>query len=125
MNRLQNAINWVVVTSEISHFFCCGIPIVFSLLSLLSGMGIIASMPLGFNNLHEAMHQYEIPMIAMSGVIIALGWMLHMVATRIDCRNTGCGHQPCAPKKKQSSKILMVATGLFALNLTAYFLLHG
>lgn len=124
MNRLHSAINWMSITSEISHFFCCGIPIIFSILSLMSGMGIIASMPMGINWLHDAMHEYEVPMIIMSGFIILLGWTLHAVARRIDCHNTGCGHQPCSPKKKKSSKILMIATGLFAVNLAGYFLLH-
>ncbi len=124
MNRLHSAINWISITSEISHFFCCGIPIIFSILSLISGMGIIVSMPMGISHLHEAMHDYEVPMIIMSGSIILLGWTLHIVAKRIDCHSTGCGHEPCAPKKKRSSKILIIATGLFALNLAGYFLLH-
>lgn len=125
MNRFQGVINWISITSEISHFFCCGIPIIFSVLSLLSGMGIIASMPLGIGHLHDAMHDYEVPMIVMSGLIVALGWALHLVAKRMDCRSTGCGHGPCSPKKKRSSTILIVATALFALNLAGYFLLHA
>lgn len=125
MNRLHNAVNWLSITSEISHFFCCGIPIIFSLLSLLSGVGIIASMPLGISELHHAMHDYEVPMIIVSATIILLGWVLHFVANRIDCHNTGCGHEPCTPKKKKSSKILFIATGLFVLNLTSYLMLHN
>ena len=125
MSRLQNAVNLVAITSEVSHFFCCGIPIIFSLLSLLSTMGVMAAMPTGFNAIHEMMHPYEIPMIAVSAVILLLGWTLHFVAKRIDCHDTGCGHEPCEPKKNRSSKILTVASIMFALNLTGYFLLHS
>lgn len=125
MNRLHHAVNWISITSEISHFFCCGLPIIFSLLSLLSGMGLIATMPVGIQRLHEMTHDYEVPMIIASGLIIILGWALHVVANKIDCHNSGCHHEPCGSKKKKSSLILMIATGLFLLNLTGYFLLHS
>lgn len=125
MNRLHSAINWVSVTSEISHFFCCGLPIVFSLVSLLSGVGLIAAMPMGITHWHEAMHQYELPMIMVSGVVIVLGWALHAIAKKLDCRTTGCAHEPCGSKKRKSSRILLIATGLYVLNLAGYLLLHS
>lgn len=125
MNRLHGAIKWLSITSEISHFFCCGLPIVFSLLSLLSGVGLIATMPMGIHSLHEVMHNYEMPMIIISGTVILLGWALHVVANKIDCHNTGCVHEPCGSKKKRSSKILLVATALYTLNLVGYLLLHS
>lgn len=96
----------------------------FSLLSLMSGLGIIAALPPGMEFLHHALHDYEIPMIITSGVIIAIGWGLHYIAYRIDCHNTGCVHGPCGPKKKRSAKVLLIATGLFTLNVAAYFLIH-
>lgn len=125
MQRLQNFVYWFSITSEISHFFCCGLPIVFSVLSLLTSAGLTTAMPLGLDLMHEAMHVYEVPMILASALILAMGWGLHYIAYRIDCRKTGCEHEPCAPKKKRSGKVLIVATLLFALNLTAYLLLHG
>lgn len=124
MQKIQNFIYWACVTSEISHIFCCGLPMVFSILSLMSGLGLISTMPAGMEFLHHALHDYEIPMIATSGFIIMMGWALHYIAYRIDCRSTGCEHEPCGPKKKRSGKVLMIATGLFILNVSAYFFLH-
>jgi cytochrome b subunit of formate dehydrogenase len=124
MQKLQSFIYWACVTSEISHVFCCGLPMVFSVLSLLSGVGLITVMPAGLVTIHEALHAYEIPMIATSGVIILLGWALHYIAYRMDCRSTGCVHEPCKPKKKRSAKVLVVATALFVLNVSGYVLLH-
>ncbi len=124
-NRLQNYVNVAVVTSQLGHFFCCGIPIVFSIISLLSGLGIMVSLPFGtVDCLHCIMHDYEMHMIVASAVVITLGWALHYVAVRMDCRDTGCGHEPCGPKKKRSSKILIFATALFVFNLAGYFLFH-
>ena len=124
MQRIQSAIYWFCFTSEISHFFCCGLPVIFSLMSLLSSAGLMATMPVGLENVHHAMHDYERPLIAVSFAILMMGWMLHYVAYRIDCRKTGCGHGPCAPKKRRSGKVLIIATILFAVNLASYAALH-
>lgn len=124
MQRIQNFIYWACVTSEISHVFCCGLPMVFSIISLMSGVGLVVTMPAGLAFLHEALHDYEIPMIITSLVILLMGWGLHYISYRIDCRSTGCVHEPCGPKKKSSAKLLIIATSLFILNVTGYILLH-
>lgn len=124
-NRLQNCINFAVVTSQLGHFFCCGIPIIFSVLGLLSSLGIAVSMPFGVDCLHCVIHDYETHIIVASACVIAFGWALHYVAMQMDCRDTGCGHEPCGAKKKKSSKILIFATVLFAFNLMGYFFLHA
>ncbi len=82
-------------------------------------------MPAGLDSLHHAMHDYEVPMIMASGFVLAVGWALHFVAKRIDCRSTGCSHEPCTPKKKRSDKILFIASALFMFNVTIYFAFHA
>ena len=124
-DRLQNCVNIALITSQLGHLFCCGIPIVFSVLSLLSGLGIVASMPFGIDCLHCVLHDYETHIIVGSACVLAFGWVLHYMAMRMDCRSTGCGHEPCAPKKKTSSKILIFATVLFVFNLANFFLFHA
>jgi hypothetical protein len=125
MQKVQKFIYWACVSSEISHVLCCGLPMLFSLMSLLSALGIIVAMPSGLDALHHVMHDYEVPMIIASGFVLAVGWMLHFVAKRIDCRSTGCAHAPCTPKKKRSDKILFIATALFVFNVTIYFTFHA
>lgn len=124
MQRFQGIINFVAISSEVTHFFCCGIPILFSLFSLIISLGLSASMPLGLESAHHIMHDYERSMIAVSAAILIVGWALHYVAYRIDCRSTGCSHEPCAPKKKRSGKILIIATILFVINVGSYWALH-
>jgi len=124
MSRIQNTINWMSLTAQLSHFFCCGIPILVSLFSLAANIGLLASMPIGLEMAHDVMHDYEVPLIIMSATILFAGWGLHFVADRIDCLKTGCAHEPCGAKKKRSSKILMIATALFVVNLVSYFALH-
>lgn len=120
MQRIQNIFHWTIIGSVLSHIFCCGLPTIVSAISLISGLGIMASMPAGLAALHDVLHAYEMPLIVFSGVMVSFGWVLHEISRRLDCRSTGCGHPPCAPKKKRSTKLLMFATALFLINAAAY-----
>lgn len=124
MQRLQTIMSSLIVLSELTHIFCCGLPSVFSGLALLSAIGITI-MPAGLSDLHDVLHNLEIPMLIFSGIMLALGWSLHGVSKKLDCRRDGmCQHEPCAPKKKHSGKVLKVATLLFVVNMAIYFGLH-
>lgn len=124
LDKFQNALNSVVIAAGLSHIFCCVLPAVLSLLSLLVGAGVVSSLPFGLESLHDRMHDYEMYIIAFSGAILVLGWIVDIISRRVDCHDTGCGHGPCAPKKRRSHIILIAATLLFAVNVTAYFVLH-
>ncbi len=120
MQRIQHIFHWTIIGTFLSHVLCCGLPTVISAISLMSGLGVMASMPTGLATLHNVIHVYEVHLILFSGVMIVFGWALHEISRRIDCHDTGCGHLPCAPKKKRSAKLLMIATALFAINLAIY-----
>jgi hypothetical protein len=123
MQRIQRFIDWASVLSQISHIFCCGLPVLFSVLSLLSSLGFLVVMPSGLMSIHDIMHDYEMPMMITAGVIVLFGWVLHYISWRIDCLKTGCEHEPCGTKKKRSSKLLAFATFLFLVNLSGYLYL--
>lgn len=125
MQKLQNTLFWTIVASETSHVFCCVLPTVVSLASLLSGLGLVSALPAGVLSFHDFMHRWEIPLIIFSGVVLALGWALHIISVRIDCHDSGCGHEPCAPKKRRTTGILKIATALFAVNTSVYFAFHA
>lgn len=124
VHKARHVLTAAIIASEASHIFCCVLPTVFSLLSLMVGLGMVTAMPGGMVFLHEALHAWEIPMISASGGIIVLGWALHYYSMKIDCHDTGCGHGPCGPKKKTATTILKIATVLFAVNLLIYLVFH-
>jgi len=124
MKKMQNVFSWVVIASEFSHVFCCVLPSLFSVFSLLVGMGVIGVMPLWMKGFHDAMHAYEIPLMAMSGLVVLLGWGLHALSRRMDCHDSGCGHGACTPKKNRSEIILKFATVLFLINVMVYLVVH-
>lgn len=124
MRKTQGFFNWVLILSETSHIFCCVLPSVFSVISVMIGMGLVGAMPLWMKDVHEAMHAWEIPLMAMSGVIVLIGWGLYVISKRMDCHDTGCTHGPCGPKKKNAAVILKIATFLFVVNILIYVVFH-
>ncbi len=124
MERIQRAIFWAIVVSETGHVFCCVLPTIISLASLLAGVGMLSILPAGILAFHELMHKWELPMIALSAAVLGLGWILNAISERIDCHSTGCHHGPCKPKKLSAKGILIFATALFVFNTAIYFLFH-
>lgn len=124
MKRIQGIFNWVLVLSEASHIFCCVLPTLFSITAVLVGLGFASAMPIWMTDLHEVMHQWEVPMISMSGIILVIGWILYLVSEKIDCHDTGCKHGPCATKKSNASWVLKIATILFLANISVYLVFH-
>lgn len=124
MEKLQKILGVTIIASETTHIFCCALPVLVSTFSLLSVLGLVAVAPQPILYLHDVIHDYEIPLIIFSGVILALGWGLFMLSLKLDCRSQGCEHEPCTPQKKRTSTILKVATVLFVFNVTIYALVH-
>ncbi len=117
MQNVSKHLSYAVILSQMTHIFCCGLPALFSVLSLLSGLGLVGVMPSSMEHVHESMHEWERPILFMSGAVLIIGWALHMYSRKLDCTKTAsCSHEPCAPKKKQSARLLLVATFLFTIN---------
>ena len=129
MKKIQNIQKWltrVIIASEASHIFCCVLPTVFSIASLLAGLGMISAMPGWLDGVHGVMHDWEVPMIIMAAVVIALGWGLHWLSLKLDTHSEHCHHGGCDSKKKSKNAnlILKIATVLFLVNVSVYFGLH-
>lgn len=124
MERLRKSIIWAVVASEASHIFCCVLPTLFSLMGLLAGAGLIVAMPGPLVALHDILHDWEVLMVLGSGVILLVGWGLHILAARMDCHDTGCRHEPCTPNKNRAGFVLKIATLLFMVNVLVFLVVH-
>lgn len=125
MQGLHKHFGWAVLVSELSHVFCCVIPTVVTILSAFANVGLFVISPDGMlMNIHNAMHVYEVPVIVFSGAMVGLGWVAHFLSKDVDCHDMGCCDTSCAPQKSQNSKVLMIATLLFALNIVIYFGVH-
>lgn len=124
MSKLKKTLYFTLILSEASHIFCCVLPTVFSVISLLAGLGMVGVIPLWLKDFHELMHHWEVPIIMFSAAILCLGWAIYLYSEDIDCHDHGCVHGPCGPKKKNSSLILKIATVLFLINVLIYGVFH-
>ncbi len=122
--ELHKPLIWTVIASESSHLLCCVFPTLFSLAGLLSGLGFMVTIPAPMVELHDMIHRWEIPLILMSGVLLALGWAALKYSEKVDCHSTGCAHGTCEPKRSKASLIMMIASGLFVFNVVVYLFVH-
>lgn len=125
MHKHQKTFFWTFVASESIHVFCCVLPALFSVISLLVGVGFLSSMPAFMEEGHHLIHAYEVPIMVTSALVIMAGWGFYAYSRRLDCSKTVCAHEPCAPKKNRSHLFLMAASALFSVNLVVYFTLHA
>lgn len=124
MRTIQRAINWVAIATGVSHLFCCIFPTLFALISLFASLGALATVPNSIVSMHDIMHDWELPMLIASCVILLVGWSLQIYSMRVNCHDTGCQHGPCTPKKIKTQNILKIATLLFCFNALLYFSSH-
>lgn len=122
MEKMRRHIGWLVLVSEVSHLFCCVLPTVAAVLSLAVGVGML---PTAFTSLHEIIHGYEIPVIIFSAITLLLGWGAYRMAMNTDCHELGHDEHKCHRTADRSKVYLLIGTGLFFINLTVYFALHG
>ncbi|HEY8189432.1 MAG TPA: hypothetical protein VIF12_02015, partial [Micavibrio sp.] len=104
---------------------CCGLPLLLGIVSVMTGFGMFSvSFPF-LNAIHQALAGIEGPMMAFSAAVLAVGWGAQIYAARIDCRSTGCVHQPCGGKKRRTTFLLWLATIIFAFNMAGFMVFHA
>ena len=113
-----------MIAAEFSHVFCCVLPTVVTVLSFGANLGLVTAAPTWLLDIHEKIHDLEVPIILASGAMVCFGWAFHSMSLRVDCHNTGCSHPPCTPSKNNNRKILLIATILFLVNVTIYTTIH-
>ena len=120
----QKRLFWAIIATETSHVICCVLTTLFSVMSVLAGLGVVATMPGWLDSLLDVMHDWEIHAIILSASVVAIGWGLHYYSLKNDCHDHGCEHEQCGPRTLTASRILVDATILLAFNVTIYFGFH-
>ena len=127
-NRLvQNISSWTAVSGGLVHIFCCGLPALFSILSLLGAFGLSALIPHGVEAFHEAIHDYELYIWMVSLLMLAIGWAAHAYSLHMNCHEEvpECGdHKPCDVSHRNARIILVLASVLFASSSVMLFMEH-
>lgn len=122
--KKQDFWGWLALLSVGSHVFCCVLPTVLSAVAIASGIGVLATLPGWLETVHEAVHDYEWAILAFSGTMVAIGWAAHYYSIKNDCHSHGCEHGSCQPTKRRASRLLMIASALFLVNIAVYVTFH-
>ena len=124
-SKLNNRLFLAVLASETIHVFCCVLPTVFSILSLMAGFGLAVTMPTILTQTHDFLHHYEVPMIIFSLFILICGWGAYFYSRQMSCRdNDACDHTSCARKASKTKTLMVIASVLFIVNVTVYTVFH-
>jgi hypothetical protein len=125
MKKRKTFILWAIIVSESSHIFCCVLPTLFSLLAILTNLGMFV-MPAAFVTFHETLHHWEFPIVMVSGLILAMGWGLHWHSLRGEECPSGCKHHTdkAHPSVSKTHLILKIASVLFVINVFVFLVIH-
>ena len=108
------------ILSLCTHFFCCFLPGVVSVLTLVTVTGA-ATITMEDFGIPESVHEQ---MIYISALVLVISGFLNYLSWKIDCREVGCVHEPCAPRKSKYFKLYMISVVFFLLNAVIHFTLH-
>ena len=115
-NTVKRVTTAFVFMTIFGHVFCCVLPLIMSVSSLGVSLGLVAvnSPIIEWFALHEA------DIFIVAGLMITISGMAQYVSYKIDCRDTGCAHSSCEPKKSWSSIIFKFAAVLYVVNLCVF-----
>lgn len=112
---------YLTYASAFSHLFCCFLPGVLSIVTLLASSGTVV-VTLDDFGLPESMHG---DLIAFSAIILIVSGIMNFISWRVDCREDGyCTHEPCEPKKNRYLKLYLFSVVFFFINAGIHFGFH-
>ncbi|MEM8971411.1 MAG: hypothetical protein AAGD43_05015 [Pseudomonadota bacterium] len=122
MARLKSTATTVSLLAELSHIFCCGLPIFIAVMSAGSQIGFGGA----FVVFHRFIHDYELHILIGSGLLLAFGFGLHIFSHWMECHSPEHNHHKSKPKRFRIGWIFSIALILYVANLSFYFISgHG
>lgn len=109
-------------STALVHVFCCGIPLVMSVVSISALLGMAGGDILALSWLE----QHEALILLFSGVLLAITALLQYISYRIDCRTDGnCSHKPCDKEKRRARLVFYGATIIYAFSSIHFIIAHA
>ncbi len=121
-DKLIKASNRADVFSLGAHLFCCGIPAIVAIVSLISTVSLSGTaLMLQIKDFSETIHLAAFAFSTLM-VIIALGTFF--LSRKQNCVEDGhCAHEPCAPKKTKNWRLMSISLALYAINVIVFLYL--
>lgn len=115
-STIQKITSTFLMLTAFGHFFCCVLPLVATFTSLAATAGLVA-----INSpMIQWFESHEVQIFIIAGLMILVSGIIQFVSEKIDCHDTGCVHEPCAPKKNWSHKLFVASTILYSVNLVVF-----
>ena len=112
---------YLTYASAFSHLFCCFLPGVLSILTLIASSGA-AAVTLEDFGIPEAWHD---DIIKFSATVLIISGIMNFISWRIDCREDGnCTHEPCETKKNTYLKLYLFSVVFFFINVSIHYGFH-
>lgn len=110
----------LIIGCSLMHVFCCGIPLLATIIGLTTSLGFISN---GFLEvpIFVLFEELEIKILIISGLILLIAWILKFKAKDLDCCPVEA-KKFCNFNSKINQIFLKIATSLYIVNLiTAIF----
>lgn len=127
MQNMRRTFYWTILASELSHIFCCVLPVLLSLISIFSLYGAMNAVPGFIWSAHDFMHHWEPVILVVSALLLLSGWGLWAQQKQVSHPTHSCQTSNCDEAKslRKMRLMLLVTSGLFAVNFSVYALIHA
>ena len=116
---LKTLSTFFVIMGSLMHIFCCGLPLLLSITSFATTLGI-SSLSIFEVGWFEPIENY---VLIIMGLMLALTYFVNRSSKKLDCTEDGsCTHPPCDEKKDISGYLLKIATVLYLVNIAIFVL---
>lgn len=110
----------VVIGCSLMHIFCCGVPLLTTIVGLGSVFGVFATGVLE-NSLFENFENFENEILIISGLILLLAFILKLQARKLECCNKE-EKRVCGFNEKINNICFKASLSLYALSIAIFFL---
>lgn len=116
---LKTITTFFIIMGSLMHIFCCGLPLLLSITSLATAIGI-SSLGIFEIGWFEPIENY---ILIIMGIMLAMTYIINRYSKKLDCTESGfCAHPPCEEKKDISGYLLRIAIVLYLVNIVTFLL---
>ncbi|MFT4718563.1 MAG: hypothetical protein ACI9IL_000897 [Rickettsiales bacterium] len=108
----------LVIGCSLMHIFCCGVPLLTTIIGLSTTLGFITGGILQ-NPLFENFEKFEIEILLLSGVVLLSAFILKFKAKKLDCCEVEARNF-CNTSKKINNLFLKISSALYLFSIATF-----
>ena len=108
----------LVIGCSLMHIFCCGIPLLTTMIGLTATLGFVGNGILE-NPLFASFEKFEIEILFLSGIILSLAFILKFKAKKLDCCEKEAKNF-CNTNEKINNLFLKISSTLYLFSVVTF-----